>query len=125
MASTADYSRSPTRSSLTELVSLASASHGRAVAILVALSLFAFLPGFFQIPPIDREEVCLYTVAPDDEFLVGPLPGRSDVIVASPCSGHGFKFAALIGRILADLARSGGTDLDIAAWAPAGLRAKS
>ncbi len=53
---------------------------------------------------IDFTEVCLYTVAPDDQFLVDFLPGRSDVIVASPCSGHGFKFSCLIGRVLADLA---------------------
>ena len=56
MASTADHPRSATRSSLTELVSFASASHARAAVILIALSLIAFLPGFFQIPPIDREE---------------------------------------------------------------------
>ena len=45
--------------------------------------------------PIDLTEVCLYTVAPDDQFQVDFLPGRSDVIVASPCSGHGFKFSCL------------------------------
>ena len=56
MASTADHPPSVARSSLTELVSFASASHARAAAILIALSLFAFVPGFFQIPPIDREE---------------------------------------------------------------------
>jgi 4-amino-4-deoxy-L-arabinose transferase-like glycosyltransferase len=56
MASTADHPRSDTGSRLTELVSLASASHARAAIILIALSLIAFLPGFFQIPPIDREE---------------------------------------------------------------------
>jgi sarcosine oxidase len=66
--------------------------------------------------PIDFTEVCLYTVAPDDQFQVDFLPGRSDVIVASPCSGHGFKFSCLIGRVLADLATSGTTELDIPAW---------
>ena len=54
--------------------------------------------------PIDSTEVCLYTVAPDEQFQVDFLPGRPDVIVASPCSGHGFKFSCLIGRVLADLA---------------------
>jgi sarcosine oxidase len=46
-------------------------------------------------------ETCLYTTAPDEDFVldrVGP------VVVASPCSGHGFKFTPLIGRVLADLA---------------------
>src|SRR5688572_10036758 len=56
MASTADHPRSVTRSRLTELVSFASTSHARAAVVLIALSLFAFIPGFFQIPVIDREE---------------------------------------------------------------------
>jgi sarcosine oxidase len=56
-------------------------------------------------------EVCLYTSAPGDQFVVEFLPERSDVIVASPCSGHGFKFSCLIGRALADLAVTGTTDI--------------
>ena len=61
-------------------------------------------------------EVCLYTVAPGDQFQVDLLPGRSDVVVASPCSGHGFKFSCLIGRVLADLAIAGETELAINPW---------
>ncbi len=66
--------------------------------------------------PIQRTEVCLYTMAPDDQFHVGTLADRPDVIVASACSGHGFKFSTLIGRVLADLATCGETDLPIDAW---------
>jgi sarcosine oxidase len=66
--------------------------------------------------PIDFTEVCLYTVAPEDQFQVDFLPSRSDVIVASPCSGHGFKFSCLIGRVLADLATDGETPFEIACW---------
>ena len=79
----------------------------------------AFLKGVIPAlaeSPIDMTEVCLYTVAPDDKFQIGSLPGRHDIIVASPCSGHGFKFSCLIGRILADLATTGGTDLAIDHW---------
>ncbi|HET9024727.1 MAG TPA: N-methyl-L-tryptophan oxidase [Burkholderiaceae bacterium] len=47
--------------------------------------------------------VCLYTNTPDEHFLIDRLPGHSNVLVASPCSGHGFKFAPVIGEILADL----------------------
>jgi sarcosine oxidase len=65
---------------------------------------------------IDLTEVCLYTVAPDDQFLVDFLPGRDDLIVASPCSGHGFKFSALVGRILAELATEGKTGFAIDFW---------
>jgi sarcosine oxidase len=68
--------------------------------------------------PVVRGEVCLYTMAPGEEFIVGPLPGRPDVIVASPCSGHGFKFSPLIGRVLAELATEGTTPLDVASWCP-------
>jgi sarcosine oxidase len=60
--------------------------------------------------PIDLTETCLYTVAPDENFVVDFLPGRADVIVASPCSGHGFKFSCLIGQVLADMATRGHGD---------------
>ena len=56
---------------------------------------------------------CLYTVTPDHDFLIGRLPGASNVIVASPCSGHGFKFAPVIGEILGELAATGSTQHDI------------
>lgn len=57
--------------------------------------------------PIVRTEICKYTVAENEDFRIGSHPRRDDVIVASPCSGHGFKFAALIGRMLADHAING------------------
>ncbi len=74
-----------------------------------------FLPGLSQAPT-DRTETCLYTVARDEHFRVGCLPGRRDIIVASPCSGHGFKFSCLIGQILADIATKGETALEISLW---------
>jgi sarcosine oxidase len=70
--------------------------------------------------PIESSEVCLYTVAPDDQFQVDFLPGRPDVIVASPCSGHGFKFSCYIGRVLADMAVGGRSDLPAEPWRIAG-----
>lgn len=74
-----------------------------------------FLPSLAD-RPVERTEVCLYTVAPDERFRVGPLAGRTDVFVASPCSGHGFKFSCLVGRVLADLAVSGKTEVPLDAW---------
>ncbi|HEU5432253.1 MAG TPA: N-methyl-L-tryptophan oxidase, partial [Thermomicrobiales bacterium] len=50
---------------------------------------------------------------PDEHFILDRLPGLPQVVVASPCSGHGFKFASVIGEILADLALDGGTRHDI------------
>jgi len=57
---------------------------------------------------------CLYTMTPDGDFLIDRLPGAPQVIVASPCSGHGFKFAPVVGEILADLATVGATRHDLA-----------
>ncbi len=65
---------------------------------------------------ISQTEVCLYTSAPGDQFQVDFMPGRQDVLIASPCSGHGFKFSCLVGRVLADLAISGVTEVAIGAW---------
>ena len=58
-------------------------------------------------------QTCLYTVTPDHDFLIDRLPSAPNIIVASPCSGHGFKFAPAIGEILADLALDRGTGHDI------------
>jgi len=58
-------------------------------------------------------KTCLYTMTPDGDFLIDRVPDAPAVIVASPCSGHGFKFAPVIGEILADLATTGATRHDI------------
>ena len=64
--------------------------------------------------PLINATTCLYTMMPDGDFLIDRLPSCPQVIVASPCSGHGFKFAPMIGEILADLATTGTTAHDIA-----------
>jgi sarcosine oxidase len=48
--------------------------------------------------------VCLYTNTPDEHFILDRHPAHPSVVIASPCSGHGFKFAPAIGEVLADLA---------------------
>lgn len=58
-------------------------------------------------------KTCLYTMSPDEHFIIDVLPGHPQIVVASPCSGHGFKFAPVIGETLADLALSGETANDI------------
>jgi len=52
---------------------------------------------------------CMYTNTPDGHFIIDRDPRYSNVIIASPCSGHGFKFASVIGEVLADLACDGQT----------------
>jgi sarcosine oxidase len=47
--------------------------------------------------------VCMYTNAPDGHFVIDRLPSDDDVIIVSPCSGHGFKFAPAIGELVADI----------------------
>ena len=49
-----------------------------------------------------RAAVCLYTNTPDDHFWIDRHPEHPQVLIASPCSGHGFKFASAIGELLAD-----------------------
>jgi sarcosine oxidase len=53
--------------------------------------------------------VCMYTLTRDHHFLIDAHPTLPNVTIASPCSGHGFKFTPVIGEILADLALDGKT----------------
>src|SRR5690606_34289887 len=43
---------------------------------------------------------CRYTLLPTENFLLDLHPENENVVVASPCSGHGFKFASVVGEIL-------------------------
>lgn len=68
-------------------------------------------------------QTCLFTNTRDEHFVVDVLPATPQVVVASPCSGHGFKFASAMGEILADLAtgKRPRFDLSLFALARAGL----
>ncbi len=63
--------------------------------------------------PLREAKVCLYTKTPDEHFVVDRHPAHERVVFASACSGHGFKFASVIGEALADLALDGRTSLPI------------
>lgn len=65
---------------------------------------------------------CRYTLTPDQHFVIGHHPHHSEVVIASPCSGHGYKFASVIGEILADLAIDGRTRHPIGLFEPARFR---
>ena len=58
-------------------------------------------------------KTCMFTNTPDEHFIVDLLPANSQVAVAAGFSGHGFKFASVIGEILADLAINGETEHNI------------
>jgi len=63
-----------------------------------------------------RTTTCLYTVTPESRFVIDALPEQPNVIVASPCSGHGFKHAAAIGEAIAQLAQDKESNIDISSF---------
>ena len=56
-----------------------------------------------------RAVTCLYTSLPDEHFLIDRHPAHPEVLIVSPCSGHGFKFCPVIGEIVADLVERNST----------------
>jgi len=68
-----------------------------------------YLPGVFDA--ILSTKICLYANSPDENFIIDKLPGyEENVSIACGFSGHGFKFASVVGEILADLAIEGKTE---------------
>jgi len=65
-----------------------------------------------------RAATCLYTVTPDEHFVIGAHPRLANCTVACGFSGHGFKFASVVGEVLADLAKAGATDHPIGLFDP-------
>ena len=61
--------------------------------------------------------VCMYTNTPDSHFLIDFHPHQPQVLVASPCSGHGFKFSSAIGQVLAELLTVGKSSFDLSMFA--------
>jgi sarcosine oxidase len=72
----------------------------------------SLLPGLGE--PV-RSLRCQYTLTPDRDFVLAPVPGHPSVVVGLG-SAHGFKFAPTFGRILADLATTGTTTSDVSAF---------
>ncbi len=81
----------------------------------------ALLDGVNPVP--SHAAVCMYTNAPDGHFVIGRVSGLGNVTVVSACSGHGFKFAPVVGEIAADLALDGNTARPIALFDPSRLLA--
>jgi sarcosine oxidase len=66
--------------------------------------------------------VCLYTNTPDHDFLIDAHPVDPGVLLVSPCSGHGFKFASAIGEIAADLVARGTSAFDLSPFGVGRMR---
>jgi glycine/D-amino acid oxidase-like deaminating enzyme len=62
---------------------------------------------------VSRSCVCLYTMTPDNHFVIDRHPELPGLVYASACNGHGFKFAPVVGEVLVDLALEGSTDKPI------------
>jgi sarcosine oxidase len=73
------------------------------------------LPELARAAVRDRD-VCLFTNTPDRDFVIDFHPDFPRVLVSSACSGHGFKFASVIGEIQADLVLNGRSRFDLTAF---------
>ncbi len=58
-------------------------------------------------------KACLFTNTPDEHFILDFHPEHPQVVIASACSGHGYKFCSVVGEIMADLAQQGHTRHDL------------
>jgi sarcosine oxidase len=70
------------------------------------------LPGL-SAAPVRESETCLFTNTPDHDFIIDFHPNHPQVLISSPCSGHGFKFASAIGELQTDLLTNGRTSFDL------------
>ena len=66
---------------------------------------------------------CLYTTTPDSNFVIDVHPDDDRIIIASPCSGHGFKHSAAIGHALAEQVIDGRSKIDISSFSLKRFRA--
>lgn len=60
-----------------------------------------------------ESDVCLFTNTPDHDFVIDFHPQHARVLISSACSGHGFKFASVVGEIQADLVTRGRSNFDL------------
>jgi sarcosine oxidase len=66
--------------------------------------IWRYLTGFAQTP--SEIKTCIYTIAPDQHFIIDRHPSHGNILIFSCCSGHGFKYAPVYGEIAADLLAS-------------------
>ncbi len=79
---------------------------------LLTAFLHKFFPGLYAATLATK--TCLYTNSPDEHFIIDYLPQHENrVVVAAGFSGHGFKFASVIGEMLADMVLQGRTHLPV------------
>ncbi|MFS0644412.1 N-methyl-L-tryptophan oxidase [Siminovitchia sp. 179-K 8D1 HS] len=67
--------------------------------------------------PLKYGKTCVYTNTPDSDFIIDKHPDLKNVFFACGFSGHGFKFASVVGEILSQMIMDGKTEMDISAFA--------
>lgn len=70
-----------------------------------------FIPSIQQIK---YGKTCMYTLTPDEKFIIDLHPKHANVAIAAGFSGHGFKFSSAVGQALSNLIISGENDVDLA-----------
>jgi glycine/D-amino acid oxidase-like deaminating enzyme len=70
-----------------------------------------------------EHSICMYTMSPDEHFCVGAHPAHPGLFLAAGLSGHGFKFAPVLGEALAQLAMTGHAEAQIDFLSPARFQA--
>lgn len=73
----------------------------------LARALDAWMPGAAQ--SLREANACMYSLSPDEHFVIDRVPQVPNLVVCGGFSGHGFKFAPVVGEIAAELALEGGT----------------
>jgi sarcosine oxidase len=76
----------------------------------LARAMNCWMPGACE--SVLAAKACMYALTPDSDFVIDVHPAHPNVVLAGGFSGHGFKFASVVGEISADLALRGGSSLD-------------
>jgi len=73
---------------------------------------------YLAIEPVFQDtSVCIYTNTPDEHFIIDEYPDCPQILVVSPCSGHGFKFSSVVGKIASDWAVERDVEFDLKPFA--------
>ena len=70
-----------------------------------------YMPG--ASGPVTQTVTCMYTMTPDEQYIIEPHPAHAQVVYGCGCSGTSYKFSGVIGEMLADLALTGTTSYDM------------
>jgi sarcosine oxidase len=76
-----------------------------------------FIPRLFSAR-LTKSKVCLYDMTPDKDFVMGPDPEENSIVFGYGFSGHGFKFAPIIGKTLAQLMIGDDPGIDLTRFSP-------